>query len=125
MMVSSKSLVSCQGIMTLECTATLPSHRNNTQEEKVKFIMTLAAAVTVLATGAFAQEFTKGTVKKVDAKAKKVTLIHEELKNLDMPAMTMVFSVSDPAMLDKLKTGANVEFMAERVDGKLTVTQLK
>jgi len=91
----------------------------------VKFIITLAAAVTVLATGAFAQEFTKGTVKKVDAKAKKVTLIHEELKNLDMPAMTMVFSVSDPAMLDKLKTGANVEFMAERVDGKLTVTQLK
>jgi Cu/Ag efflux protein CusF len=91
----------------------------------VKYIITLAAAATVLATGAFAQELTKGTVKKVDAKANKVTLIHEELKNLDMPAMTMVFSVSDPAMFDKLKAGANVEFMAERVNGKLTVTQLK
>lgn len=91
----------------------------------MKAIITIAAAFAVLATGAFAQEFTKGTVKKVDAKAKKVTLIHEELKSLDMPAMTMVFGVADPAMLDKLKAGAEVQFVAERVNGKLTVTQLK
>ena len=91
----------------------------------MKYMIPLAAAFAVLATGALAQEFTKGTVKKVDAKANKVTLIHEELKSLDMPAMTMVFSVSDPAMLDKMKAGANVEFVAERLNGKLTVTQLK
>jgi Cu/Ag efflux protein CusF len=36
--------------------------------------------------GAFAEEFTKGVVNKVDAKAKKVTIKHEELKNLEMPA---------------------------------------
>ncbi|MDW9628239.1 copper-binding protein (plasmid) [Sinorhizobium meliloti] len=88
--------------------------------------LTLAAALAVgTAYGALAQEFTKGTVKKVDAKAKKVTLIHEELKSLEMPAMTMVFRVQDDAILEKLKEGANVEFVAERVDGKLTVTQVK
>ncbi len=72
-----------------------------------------------------AAEFTKGTVKKIDAKAKKVTLIHEELKSLDMPAMTMVFRVKDDALMEKLKEGASVEFVAERVDGKLTVTEVK
>ncbi|MCA1408986.1 copper-binding protein [Ensifer sp. IC3342] len=88
--------------------------------------LTLASALAVgTAYGALAAEFTKGTVKKVDAKAKKVTLIHEELKSLDMPAMTMVFRVQDDAIMEKLKEGANIEFVAERVNGKLTVTQVK
>ncbi|WP_313605255.1 copper-binding protein [Rhizobium sp.] len=86
----------------------------------------LAAALSLAsAAGAFAQEFTNGTVKKVDPKTKKVTLIHEELKGLEMPAMTMVFAVKDDAVLAKLKEGAKVQFVAERVDGKLTVTQVK
>ncbi|WP_026616063.1 copper-binding protein [Ensifer aridi] len=88
--------------------------------------LTLASALTLgTAYGALAAEFTKATVKKVDLKAKKVTLIHEELKSLDMPAMTMVFRVRDDALLEKLKEGANIEFVAERVDGKLTVTEVK
>jgi Cu/Ag efflux protein CusF len=88
--------------------------------------LTLASVLALgTAYGALAQEFTKATVKKVDAKAKKVTLIHEELKSLEMPAMTMVFRVQDDAILEKLKEGANVEFVAERVNGKLTVTQIK
>lgn len=90
----------------------------------IKFA-TAATFAVVFASGAFAAEFTKGTVKKVDAKAKKVTLIHEELKDLEMPAMTMVFRVKDDALLEKLKEGANVEFVAERVEGKLTVTEIK
>ena len=85
----------------------------------------VAALVISSAAGVSAQEFTKGTVKKVDEKAKKVTLIHEELKSLDMPAMTMVFSVADAAMFAKMKQGATVEFVADRVNGKLTVTQVK
>ncbi|CAD7053174.1 MAG: copper-binding protein [Alphaproteobacteria bacterium] len=93
---------------------------------KIILKLAIAAALTLgAAAGAFAQEFTKGTVKKVDSKAKKVTLIHEELKSLDMPAMTMVFVVPDEAMLGKMKEGATVEFVADRVNGKLTVTQVK
>ena len=85
----------------------------------------LAAVIALSSSaGAFAQEFTNGTVKKVDAKAKKVTLIHEELKGLEMPAMTMVFGVKDEAALAKLKEGARIEFVAERIEGKLIVTQV-
>ncbi|MFS8047739.1 copper-binding protein [Rhizobium sp. BR 314] len=86
----------------------------------------LAAALTIsAAAGAYAQEFTKGVVTKIDAKTNKVTIKHEQLKNLDMPAMTMVFRADDPAIRAKLKEGASIEFVAERVDGKLTVTQVK
>ncbi len=94
----------------------------------MKSIIKLATAAVLAATvasGAFAAEFTKGTVKKLDVKAKKVTLVHEELKDLEMPAMTMVFRVKDDAILGKLKEGANIEFVAERVEGKLTVTDVK
>jgi Cu/Ag efflux protein CusF len=90
----------------------------------IKFAQAAVLSVT-LASGAFAAEFTKGTVKKIDVKARKVTLIHEELKALEMPAMTMVFRVKDDAILEKLKEGANIEFAAERVEGKLTVTAVK
>lgn len=94
----------------------------------MKTIIKLAIASAIAlgtAYGAIAAEFTKGTVKKIDTKAKKVTLIHEELKSLDMPAMTMVFRVKDEAVLGMLKEGSDIEFIAERVDGKLTVTEIK
>jgi Cu/Ag efflux protein CusF len=74
---------------------------------------------------ALATEYTKGKVKKVDMKAGKVTIIHEELTNLDRPAMTMVFRAADPAMLEKMNPGDDIEFIADRVKGKLTVTELK
>ncbi len=85
------------------------------------------AATLTLSTGsmALAVEYTKGVVKKIDVKANKVTIIHEELKNLDMPAMTMVFRIGDEAMIEKLKEGAPVEFVVDRVKGKLTVVELK
>lgn len=69
--------------------------------------------------------YTKGVVKKVKSDSGKVTIIHEELVDLNMPAMTMVFRVADDAMLGKLSEGQEIEFVAERVKGKLTVTELK
>lgn len=88
-------------------------------------LIVAGALGTALATAALATEFTKGTVKKVDPKGKKVTIIHEELKNLDMPAMTMVFRVADDAMLEKLLEGQEIEFSADRINGNLTVMELK
>lgn len=86
----------------------------------------LAAAAFLAATVAFAEAtFTKGVVKKVKPEDGKVTIIHEELVELDMPAMTMVFSVADDAMFERLEPGAEIEFVAERINGKLTVTNLK
>ncbi|MBL4767088.1 MAG: copper-binding protein [Rhodobacteraceae bacterium] len=94
----------------------------------MKFLKVLGAATMVLVATlsmAMAGTFTKGTVKKVDAKAGKVTIIHEELVDLDMPAMTMVFRVIDDAMLEDLEKGQSIEFVAERLKGKLTVIELK
>ncbi|MCC7327299.1 MAG: copper-binding protein [Burkholderiales bacterium] len=66
----------------------------------------------------------EGEVRKVDSAAGKLTLRHGPLENLDMPEMTMVFRVKDPAWLAQVKVGDKVRFVAERVDGKLTVTAL-
>ena len=88
--------------------------------------LTLATLIVAAsAFGAIADEFTKGTVKKVNADKGKVSVAHEELTNLDMPAMTMVFRTATPEMLDKLQPGQNIEFVAERVNGKLTITKIK
>ena len=65
-----------------------------------------------------------GEVRKVDKNAKKITIKHGPLQNLDMPPMTMVFRVKDPAMLDQVKVGDRVKFQAEKVGGALTVTQI-
>ena len=42
-----------------------------------------------------------------------------------MPAMTMVFYPADETMLEKMSEGQAIEFVADRVNGKLTVTELK
>ena len=68
---------------------------------------------------------TEGEVRKVDRDAQKLTLRHGAILNLDMPPMTMVFRVSDPAMLDNLEVGAKVRFHAEKVGGQLTVTRIQ
>lgn len=89
-------------------------------------LSTFAAAMLASGSAAWAQDttFTKGNVKSIDADAGKVTIIHEELVNLDMPAMTMVFR-ADEEMLARLSEGQEIEFVADRVEGKLTVVELK
>ena len=66
-----------------------------------------------------------GEVKSVDKGAGKITIKHGPLANLDMPSMTMVFRVKEPAMLDQVKAGDKISFLAEKVNGALTVTQLE
>lgn len=67
----------------------------------------------------------EGEVRKVDTAAGKVTLRHGTLQNIDMPPMTMVFRVKDPAWLNQVKVGDKVRFVAERVDGNLTIVALE
>ncbi len=71
------------------------------------------------------QAMTSGVVKNVDKGAGKVTISHALLKNLGMPKMTMVFRVKDPAMLDRLKEGDKILFVAEKVDGAFTVMRFE
>jgi Cu(I)/Ag(I) efflux system periplasmic protein CusF len=67
-----------------------------------------------------------GEVRRVDKDAQKLTIRHGPLPSLDMPsAMTMVYRVSDAAMLEKVKAGDNVKFQAEKVSGVFTLTAIE
>jgi Cu/Ag efflux protein CusF len=68
---------------------------------------------------------TEGEIRKVDKDAKKLTIKHGEIKSLDMPPMTMVFAVADPAMLEGLSPGMAVRVRVERREGGLVVTRIE
>jgi Cu/Ag efflux protein CusF len=68
---------------------------------------------------------TDGEIRRVDKEAKKLTIKHGPIQSLDMPAMTMVFLVKDPAMLDQVKAGDKIRFQAEKVGGAYTVTRIE
>ncbi len=93
----------------------------------LRTVLATALLSTLAATSAFAQaaDMSSGEIRKVDKSASKITIKHGELKNLDMPAMTMVFQVLDPALLEKAKAGDKVRFVAEQKDGALIVTALE
>lgn len=96
-------------------------------------IASLMATVTLASTSLMAQtavaakgaEMTSGEVRKVDLEAQKITLKHGEIKNLEMPGMTMVFKATDPSLLDKVKAGDKVNFTAEKRDGAIVVTAIE
>ena len=71
------------------------------------------------------QVITDGEIRKVDPDTKKITIKHGELKHLDMPAMTMVFQVIDPAMLTKVQAGDKVKFRADKVNGVFTIVEIE
>ncbi len=75
--------------------------------------------------GSPAGDMTDAEVRKVDLENKNITLKHGDIKNLDMPGMTMVFKVKDPTMLDKVKAGDKVRFKAEKANGAIVVTDLQ
>jgi len=68
---------------------------------------------------------TAGEVRKVDKTQGKITLQHEAIANLKMPAMTMAYRVQNPAWLDQVKEGDKVRFDADKVNGQYTITAIK
>ena len=68
---------------------------------------------------------TEGEVRKVDKEAKKLTIRHGAIANLDMPSMTMVFQVPDATALDSVKAGDKIRFRAEKAGGAYTATQIE
>lgn len=104
-----------------------------------RFTKTLAAVVTAMialvnAPGvAHAQmdkkmdmsQMTDGEIRKVDKEAGKVTIKHGEIKNLDMPGMTMVFTAKEKTLLDKVQAGDKVKFAVVNDSGKMVVTDIQ
>ncbi len=73
-----------------------------------------------------ASQLADGEVRKVDKEAKKLTIRHGPLPSLDMPTpMTMVYQVKDPALLDQVKAGDKIKFLAEKIGGQFTVIRIE
>lgn len=72
-----------------------------------------------------ATALTEAEVRKVDMDTKKITLRHGPIVNLGMPAMTMVFQVRDPAVLEQVKAGDQVLFTADKTEGAYVITQIR
>ncbi len=83
---------------------------------------TTPANPTASAAQANTKDMAEAEVRKIDKEAKKVTLKHGPIKNLDMPGMTMVFQVRDAALFDKMAAGDKIMFTAEKMQGAYVVT---
>lgn len=64
-------------------------------------------------------------VRRIDKAAGKVSLKHGDIKNLDMPPMSMVFQVKDPSQLDALQVGQQVRFQAVQEKGAYWVVKIE
>lgn len=72
-----------------------------------------------------APDWAEAEVRRINRDAKKITLRHGPIRNLDMPAMTMVFQVRDPALLEVAREGDRVRFAAEKLQGAHVVTAIE
>ena len=84
-----------------------------------------AAPAAPAASAASALPMVSAEVRKVDLENKKINLKHGEIKNLDMPGMSMVFQVKNVAMLENIKAGDKVMFTADKVDGAFMVMSIE
>ena len=68
---------------------------------------------------------TAGEITRVDSRNGKLTIRHEEIKNLDMPPMTMVFGLRDSTQAAHYKPGDKVRFHVEDDKDTLTITRIE
>lgn len=99
-------------VLALGLAAPLPALADDAQDGPIR----IAQAAAALA---------EGEVRRVDKEAKKLTIRHGPLVNLDMPPMTMVFQVKDPRMLEDLKPGDRIRFQADKIGSAYTVTHIE
>jgi len=71
------------------------------------------------------QTWTSGTVVRVSVERGKVTIEHGPIKNLEMMAMTMPFTVADSSLLEGLAAGDKIEFVAGKNGDELVVEALR
>ena len=83
------------------------------------------SALVVVAQAGVAEKTMTMASRKVDKDAGKMTIKHGPSQTSIWPSMTMVFRVKDRAMLDQVKEGDKIRFAADRVDGAITVMELK
>lgn len=68
---------------------------------------------------------TKAEVRKVNLEQGTITLKHGDIRNLDMPAMTMMFPVKDKSQIKSIQKGDQVLFLVERINDEVVVTSIE
>ena len=68
---------------------------------------------------------TTGVVESVDDAAGIVTLRHDEIVNMRMPAMTMTFGVADKSILERVRPGEKVRFRVEMLRNVPTIVRIE
>jgi Cu(I)/Ag(I) efflux system protein CusF len=68
--------------------------------------------------------YTDGEVKRIDMSSGKITIKHGFIKSLDMPPMTMVFTVKEKALLNDIAVGDQVRFIVISDNGKMVITEI-
>lgn len=92
----------------------------------LKILITCALLILCPVTARGAESaMAEGEVRKVDMDAKKITIRHGPIPALNMPPMTMVFQVRDPALLDAAKAGDKIRFSAEQDRGAFVVNRIE
>lgn len=72
-----------------------------------------------------AEDLTNGVVRRIDAANGKVTIKHDEIVNLDMPGMTMVFKLQDKAQAAGLSVGQAVRFHVDMEGDAMVITHIE
>jgi Cu(I)/Ag(I) efflux system periplasmic protein CusF len=83
-----------------------------------------ACLTLTITTPAFA-EWASAEIRRLDPANQRMTIKHGEIKNLDMPPMTMVFQVQDPALFQGLEVGQVIQFKAEMSGTRYVVTAIQ
>jgi len=78
----------------------------------------------MLAPTAFA-EWVSGEIRRLDPDRQRMTIRHGEIKHLDMPPMTMVFQVRDPALFQDLQASDQIEFKVVLEGSRYLVTEIR
>jgi len=83
-----------------------------------------AGAAAATATDRDGRPWVEAEVRRVDRSNRRVSLRHGPIPNLEMGGMTMVFQLSDPALLEQVQQGQRIRFSAALIQGEYTVMQI-
>ena len=103
----------------------LLAHSGAPVDHEVGQVVQVAQAAQPARAAQLDADLAQGEVRKIDHANRKLTIRHGEIRQLDMPPMTMVFQATDPKLLDGLKVGDKVMFAAARSGTAYTVTRIE
>lgn len=69
--------------------------------------------------------WSEGVVRTIYIQEGQITISHGPIANLRMGKMTMTFRVKPPSLIQGIEEGSKIRFVAENVNGELTVVALQ